>query len=617
MTSDHLVNSVALVVVHGMGHQRSSETLLEWAEPLIQRIEWRLGAGQGVRFSDVRLGDDQPGRVSISAQYLDESGSSRILDLTITEARWSDSFLAMKRGEIFSWGLGFLWRTVGRLGVHFSRNMGLLISEAMPRGAVSGIGWRILWLLRWAWTLVVAALVAVLVIALWWVLAIGSLVLSVVLVVIGPLLFLPGLGRLLQGMVDTVVDFVGDVAVWTRRPVRAAAMRQAVENALVAARESLPDDDTAETRLIVVAHSEGAAITADLLFNQPDGIHPPNVDALFTVGAAITLLGEAQWVKGATRPGAIAAAGIGKSPALVNPVQGWSAATQQVRWLNFWGIWDPFAAGPISTDAASRRQRWQESFGFSRGGAVPTAEGPEEHPLHNTALPLTDHQSYAQNIVQVIDPLARLVLDASTVTGPPPAALTTTLTRKAAMATGEELRTQLHVEGVRALGLNRVLVLVGAVLVVVGPGITASVAQALLDALRGLVGQEADEGWLGWMLGVDGVSRYVVAVAFAAIGLWLNELLWRRYGAMVAWRRSSALAAERADGEPPLKQESVWWAGTVLRGVLLGYAVAALGGAGVDPGWLLVCGFGAAVLFFAPWLGRIPRVAPARPPYLS
>ncbi|PWB96881.1 hypothetical protein [Homoserinimonas hongtaonis] len=616
MTSDdRAVNSVALVVVHGMGHQKSSETLLEWAEPLVRRIEWRLGVGQGVRFSDVVLGDDQPGRVSISAQYLDESGRRRILDLTVTEARWSDSFLAMKRGEIFSWGLGFLWRTVGRLGGHFSRNMALLVSEALPRGRVVGVGWRILWLVRWIWTLIVGALVAVLVAALWWFLFVASLVLSVALLVIGPLLFLPGLGRLLQGMVDAVVDFVGDVAVWTRRPVRAAAMRQAVEDSLIAAREGLPDPATAETRLIVVAHSEGAAITADLLFNQPDGIQPPRVDALLTVGAAITLLGEAQWVKGATRPGAVAAAGIGKTPVLINPVQGWSLAAQQIRWLNFWGIWDPFAAGPISTDGAARRERWYESFGLEPRG-TPTAKGPEEHPLHNTALPLTDHQSYAQNIVQVIDPLARLVLDSSTATGPPSPAQTGAITRDAAKATGELLRTQLHVEGVRALGLNRVLVLFSAALVALGPGITAGFAQSVLDSLRGLLGQVGEGGWLGWLLGADGVNKYVVAVAFAAIGLWLNELLWRRYGAMVAWRRSSALATERNDGEPPLKAESVWWAGTVLRGVFLGSAISALTAAGLQPGWLIVCGVAAAILFFAPWLGRIPRVAPARPPYV-
>ena len=44
-------------------------------------------------------------------------------------------------------------------------------------------------------------------------------------------------------------------------------------------------------------------------------------------------------------------------------------------------------------------------------GLLGVALGPEEHPVHNTALPFTDHQSYSSNIPQVIDPVARLLLD--------------------------------------------------------------------------------------------------------------------------------------------------------------------------------------------------------------
>ncbi|MBC7724955.1 MAG: hypothetical protein H7146_09450, partial [Burkholderiaceae bacterium] len=79
----------ALVVVHGMGRQARNQTLLEWAEPLLADIDGPRG----------------PTRLSI------------------TEARWSESFLAMTRREVFRWGAIFVWRALGRMGRHFGRTM--------------------------------------------------------------------------------------------------------------------------------------------------------------------------------------------------------------------------------------------------------------------------------------------------------------------------------------------------------------------------------------------------------------------------------------------------------------------------------------------------------------
>lgn len=51
----------------------------------------------------------------------------------------------------------------------------------------------------------------------------------------------------------------------------------------------------------------------------------------------------------------------------------------------------------------------------------------------------------------------------------------------------------------------------------------------------------------------------------------------------------------------------------VLVVAVLGLAVTALGAAGATAGWLVVAGFFPALLLIVPWLGRVPRVAPARP----
>lgn len=47
----------SLVVVHGIGAQRRAESLLEWSEPLLRRIDWisRQSGGGGVQFGAVTL----------------------------------------------------------------------------------------------------------------------------------------------------------------------------------------------------------------------------------------------------------------------------------------------------------------------------------------------------------------------------------------------------------------------------------------------------------------------------------------------------------------------------------------------------------------------------------
>ncbi len=52
---------VALVVVHGMGNAFKSQILLEWAEPLLERMDWVardriIGADETPRRDDPRLG---------------------------------------------------------------------------------------------------------------------------------------------------------------------------------------------------------------------------------------------------------------------------------------------------------------------------------------------------------------------------------------------------------------------------------------------------------------------------------------------------------------------------------------------------------------------------------
>ena len=79
----------------------------------------------------------------------------------------------------------------------------------------------------------------------------------------------------------------------------------------------------------------------------------------------------------------------------------------RVAWSNHWAIWDPFSAGPITDTKVAARKRWQAAY-FPVPETV--ALGPEEHAVHNTSQPWLDHGVYYANTVQVVEPTVRHLL---------------------------------------------------------------------------------------------------------------------------------------------------------------------------------------------------------------
>jgi hypothetical protein len=563
---DDVTRSMAsLVVVHGIGAQRRAESLLEWSEPLLRRMDWisRQNGGGGVQFGAVTLSDAGRDQVGARVAYRDLEGGARELYLTVTEARWSESFLALKTGEILTWAVAFVWRAAVRLGAHYS---------------------RVLWLDPW-WRVLSAPFIAVFWVAL---VALTGLV-TLLLPVLAVLVFVPFVSSLVHSAVTFLAEVAGDVAVWERRPVRAAAMRAVVRDELRAARVLL-DTGSAKagippehTLLVVVAHSQGAAIVAETLFSRATGEPRVPVDALLTAGAAVTVLGASRGSAARAGEARACASRMGNVSAAFgfNPVEEWAALEKPPRWLNFWAIWDPFAAGPISTSARDRAERWRESYRREsrqrRRLAAPL--GPEEHPVHNTALPFTDHQTYSANIAQVIDPMARLLLGIA-----PPldraagAPGDSAVGARADSAAVTRRRAIAHVRSVKDLGVNRILALALAVASVVAP-LVPLVDQPLL-------------------------ARVVIAVGIAIVALWINGTLWRAHVACTSW--SSA-------DDPP---RGVWVAGLVVRIVLVTLLWFALRAA-IEPvderGCLLVIAALAGVLaVVAPYLGRVPAIVPER-----
>jgi len=488
---------VSLVVVHGIGAQRPAESLLEWAEPLLRRIDWvsRGTGGDGIAFGPVELSHDTRDEVNARADYTVD-GVRRELVLVVSEARWSESFLAMEPGEVFRWGGSFVWRALLRLGAHFS---------------------RVLWVDPW-WRVPGAPLILL----LWPALLAAALAVTVLLPVLSVLLLVPGLSGLIRAATAGLAEFVGDVAVWTRRPVRAAAMRavvrEGIRSASVRAAMIARDEgvDGEHTRVVVLAYSQGATIAAQTLFDPSTREVRIPVDAFVTLGATLTLLGSPRWTSGRLGAARTALAGAGRAVTEFNPVREWARLSHPPRWLNFWAVWDPFTPGPVSDSLRARTRRWRESY----GSRVAPSLGPEEHPVHNSSTPFTDHQGYAANTAQVIDPVARLLLG-----------LTAPLRHDA------RVRADAHARSVRELAVGRLLVLA-------------------LAAVLGLV-----------------VQPWLAAVA-VVVGIWLNGSLWRLWTERAEWRR------------PPRARRGVWVGGYLLRlGLLTGIWLAAGGWETLDPWW--------------------------------
>lgn len=548
---------IALVVVHGMGQATQGSTLLEWAEPLLGRADWiakyadvaepglheRLVDGRwspGVTVvGSVLAGPGTPHVVADATWRLassddeDAPSSRHHRRIAILEARWSESFVPMTRSEVFRWGARFLWRVLWRMFRQFARTLvrvpsfGTRAASAATRPPTRqtpaahvdpprGLLRRLFSGLLMVFGVLLSAGLAVLLLAL------GSL-LTLILPLLSPLMLIPFVKKHVQNVVDALVAFVGDVGTWRERPLRAAAMRMAVQDRIVEANGMLAPGG----EIVVLAHSEGAAISAETLFVDMAPLRF-NVTQLHTVGAANTLLGTPRGGFGSSREGHWVREWLANSAL---PGDGF------VRWHNYWAIWDPFAAGPIGDSAAARSARWTGSYVLGAGDEEP---GPSEHAVHNTSMPLTDHQSYSGNTAQVIDPVAR-VLFGDGLPVPNEAATRTSIAQSVLIR--------------RSRGANLISSVVIAAMLPFIPGVQSAVIAAL-DWAAGVINSV-----LAWLqleprLDVTAITddsgerldvwpAILGVVLAAALLIWLNSLYASRAERQAVWERLSPMAAQR------------------------------------------------------------------------
>jgi hypothetical protein len=595
----------ALVVVHGMGNAYKSQILLEWAEPILERMDWLardrvIGADEqhGVTIHDSDLSGAAP-MVTATVRFpkrRDPGAPDAPVEtverkVAILEARWSESFVPMTRAQVFRWSVPFLWRAIVRTLGLFLGTMVLLPGLTLVHHL--GAPRERLLLPHWINFIVdvIRLIVSTLAYVVTWVfLVLVGVILTPILPLLSPLLLIPWFKDIAQGVLDGLVESIGDVASWKERPVRASAMRLVVRDALARAKELVGEGD-----VHLFAHSQGAAVSTFTLFEelQPGDF---NVRRLTTVGAAVVLLGRESW--------------RGRKDSYT-PVQTWieknraAEPRNRVAWENHWAIWDPFSAGPIADTSKAARKRWRAAY-FPSPGTV--ALGPEEHAVHNTSQPFLDHGMYFANTVQVVEPTARHLLGSDFPTAPAPV---------------EYIRNRLVVIDKKSLGLSTIAALVIAAILpglpaasaffawlvngvatVIGSVIaffTRAGASAAVDAVSFLV-DDGSLSTIGWI---------VTSALLAALLIWLNQLMQKQTERSIVWDRCPL------DVRDWLVLTAIPRALYVIAAaVVVWFAIVAWNDPPLAPGWLVFWGVVLAVVavfvILEPRFAPAPVVVPAR-----
>jgi hypothetical protein len=327
--------------------------------------------------------------------------------------------------------------------------------------------------------------------------------------------------------------------VWKRKPLQAAAMRQRVRDTLRRWNHGL------NVPITVVAHSQGAAIAGQLLFQKSE--NRAQVTNFVSVGSGLDLLGYAQW-GGAKGEG---------------PVADWLALPlkDRPRWINVWGKFDFVPAGPIAVDASRRLRIFAKIYNRNVDGNG--GRGPEEHPVYNRSALIYDHIVYSKNRIEVIDPIARLIFDppADPVENPDGAPL------PLAFRGIDDGRLEPHRVMVKSLGVTRLMaVLTG---IISAPAILAwlgalDLARAAVQCGTGDAGQ--DPWWSSWLCSghsyqwtnlpdwpILGLAAAVIAAV--VIGL-LNGPVWGLLHGRLERRYRASVSLSSVPGSPP---GNPWW----------------------------------------------------------
>lgn len=558
---EHRKCDVAVIFVHGIGAQVRGETLLSWAEPMLEVLD-QAGPGFGLT-TRVASADDLGGD---APEITLEITRNKVRQTTwlLTEARWAEAFHPSLASDVLQWAGRFALRAARRGIVTLvsllwfaTKRLRAQVKSAFPRPSFYSSKTD---LLLYAMAYVVLMPYVLLFVAL--IVILPALVVLAVFVVLTLIVmqWVPFLGKRVSPLVAGLVTSVGDAHAYRDREIQAAAMRQ-----VLLAR--LADASKRARNIVVVAHSQGAAISCRAFLEKI----APWPTCLVTLGAGTSLLNDKksvdqwrllhcpQWVNAWTLLDPVPAGPVGDDARAVNnrlletlwhqTLNGGFRATSQdgLREL----CWAP-GAGPecwSGTDDLVQQARRSRQQIFSKTGIISTSQpvseplnvdqaraiasilleehpryldtpiprvfetpGPTEWPVANRWSVVRDHTSYAANLSQIQYPLARLLLNQVQATEDCLPALS-------------ERAEEWHVIRVRALAMSRLIAVVTAA-AVVGLVVAVDARAAVVGTADWTAGHWELAGWIlgglgegiGALAGLTGVGVAVFAILSGFLG---------------------------------------------------------------------------------------------------
>ena len=406
------VRSIGVVFVHGIGTQPPRETLLKWANPIVELLAvWRREYDEGmkpappigedpVEMAAIERSDDCEERAWIQIGIPRTDATHPATTWLLTEAFWAGHV----RPPTFGQALRYLQHHIGAMiegitngyGTRESRREKRLASiaqdQAEPRDE------RVTWQLaelqrsgsaRWQWIDVLDGIWQhPAVRRLLGVFATGTSL--VALAIYSPLRSVPIKAIRERAEVASLdaqlVSAFGDLPVLLDDQVQAAIIRARLARSIRWVRDRGCDD------VVLVAHSGGAIVSYATLLD--DAYRDLPVAKLVTLGQGLALGWRLERTTGPFVAG--------------NPIRGDLGATRPgLRWVDFWASYDPAPAGEL----VAVNDCPLVAVEVVIDGQPPSPIQVESRPITNFMHVGDDHDGYWQNDEGFLIPLIRHIDD--------------------------------------------------------------------------------------------------------------------------------------------------------------------------------------------------------------
>ena len=293
---DRAKYALGVLFVHGIGSPRYADTLLSCGEPFIETLsKWAEGVReprwrplpQAAVLRQPSRSEDDPAWSSVD--FVDGQGDP-IQSWLLAESWWSAAFvpptygrLARWTSEIAPWAVAF-WARRQVDSAMMSMTIGVVRDYQRRNHRWKRLGRPIVFVLSW-WRII--KLLLRLLMFLFALLLIPLLIATVILLLLVGLLPVPQLRSFIRNVQGRLTNSIGDSFVLLSSPMQAAAIMTKVEQGLRWIEERAK-------RVVVIAHSQGAAIAHQVIRALPDEGRP----RLFvSVGSGLKQLTEIRAVQ--------------------------------------------------------------------------------------------------------------------------------------------------------------------------------------------------------------------------------------------------------------------------------------------------------------------------------